>query len=71
MLYTIDRIEEGIAVLLERDGETVKLTLPVSVLPKGSVEGDVISLIFERDETATAAARERVTHLREKLKNRP
>jgi hypothetical protein len=70
MNLTIDRIEEGIAVLIGRDDETVRMTIPVSRLPPGSQEGDILSLTFSLDTAATAAAKERARGLIEKLTKR-
>jgi hypothetical protein len=70
MNVSIDRIEEGIAVLIGMDDATVRMTVPVSALPPGSSEGDIITLSLERDGIATDAARKRVIDLQEKLKKR-
>ena len=70
MKATIDRIEEGIAVLIDRDDDTRHIRIPVPLLPPGSKEGDVITLALERDEEATAAAMARVAGLVEKLRKR-
>jgi hypothetical protein len=70
MNVSIDRIEEGIAVLIGMDDATVRMTVPVSALPPGSSEGDIITLSLERDGIATAAARKRVTDLQERLKKK-
>ena len=70
MKATIDRIEECIAVLISAEEEPVRMTVPVSLLPPGAKEGDIIILSIERDEEATAAARVRVTGLLDKLKKK-
>ena len=70
MKATIDRIEEGIAVLIGVKEEPVRMTVPVSLLPPGAKEGDIITLSIERDEEATAAARIRVTSLLDKMKKK-
>jgi hypothetical protein len=70
MNVSIDRIEEGIAVLIGMDDATVRMTVPVSALPPGSSEGDIITLSLERDGIATAAARKRVIDLQERLKKK-
>ena len=44
MKATIDRIEEGIAVLISIEEEPVRLTVPVSLLPPGAKEGDIVSI---------------------------
>jgi hypothetical protein len=65
---TLDRIEEGIAVLLVRDEETIKINIPLLLLPSGSKEGDILSIAITRDVQETEAAKERVSSLLEKLK---
>ena len=40
--YTVDRIEEDIAVLYERDGEEHKTDIPVTELPENIKEGDIL-----------------------------
>jgi hypothetical protein len=60
MQVSIDRIESGIAVLIGRDDETVRVTLPAASLPDGCAEGDILTLTMERDPGATADARARV-----------
>jgi hypothetical protein len=67
---TLDRIEEGIAVLLVRDKEKVKINIPLTLLPSGSKEGDILDITIVRDMQETEAAKERVTNLLEKLKNK-
>ena len=67
---TIDRIEEGIAVLLVRDEEKIKINVPFTLLPVGSKEGDILDIVITRDVQETEAAKERVSSLLEKLKNK-
>ena len=67
---TIDRIEEGIAVLLVRDEEEININLPLILLPSGSKEGDILDIAITRDVQETEAAKERVSALLEKLKNK-
>lgn len=64
MLWVIDRIEDGIAVLENAEtGET--LERPKKELPKGAKEGQVLTdggvdggaLTIDREETAARAAR--------------
>jgi hypothetical protein len=69
MKATIDRVEDKIAVLLLGD-ENTKLNIPLSQLPDGCKEGDILNVSFERDPEATSQARERVSGLMEKLKKR-
>jgi len=70
MKATVDRIEEGIAVLIDREDDTRHISIPVPLLPPGCKEGDVITLTLERDEEETAAAKARVSGLVEKLRKR-
>ena len=70
MKATIDRIEEGIAVLISTEEEPVRMTVPVSLLPPGAKEGDIVSIAIDRDEGATAASKNRVSSMIEKLKKR-
>jgi len=67
---TLDRIEEGAAVLLVRDDETVKIDIPLFLLPAGSKEGDILDITIARDTQETEDAKERVSSLLEKLKNK-
>jgi hypothetical protein len=67
---TLDRIEEGIEVLLVRDEEIVKVNIPLTLLPVGSREGDILDITIVRDVKETEAAKERVSSLLEKLKKK-
>lgn len=67
---TLDRIEENIAVLLVRDEETIKIDIPLCLLPPESREGDILDFAITRDVKETEAAKERVTSLLEKLKQK-
>ena len=69
MKATIDRIEGDQAVVLLRSDESIRFILPLTILPK-IVEGDIIDINIVRDEKNTKEARERVTSLIEKLKNK-
>lgn len=71
MNVSIDRIENGIAVLVIRDdpmGQVIHL--PVTLLPPGCREGDVLTLTLDRDPAATAETRKRVFGLIKKLKRK-
>lgn len=70
MKATIDRIEEGIAVLICVKDEPVRMTVPVSLLPPGAKEGDILTLAIDHDNGATALSKERVNSLIEKLKKK-
>ncbi len=67
---TLDRIEESIAVLLLRDEESVKINIPLFLLPQESKEGDILNISITKDAQETEAAKERVLNLLEKLKNK-
>jgi len=67
---TLDRIEEDIAVLLVRDEEKIKINIPLFLLPAGSKEGDILDITITRDIQETDEAKERVSNLLEKLKNK-
>jgi hypothetical protein len=64
------RIEGGIAVLLIRDDESIKINIPLSLLPVGSKEGDILDISNTRDVQETEAAKERVSGLLEKLQKK-
>ncbi|MFZ2497406.1 DUF3006 domain-containing protein [Methanosarcina sp.] len=67
---TLDRIEEGTAVLLVRDEESVRINIPLFLLPEGSKEGNILDITIARDVKETEDAKERVSSLLEKLKNK-
>ena len=67
---TLDRIEEGTAVLLVRDEESIKINIPLFLLPPESKEGDILDITIARDVQETEDAKERVSSLLEKLKNK-
>jgi hypothetical protein len=64
----LDRIEEGIAVILAPGG--FQWHLPESYLPAGAREGMTITVILENNEQATSARLERIRTLRSKLESR-
>ena len=68
MKCTIDRVEEGIAVLIPLDTPRQRITVPLALLPAGCREGDILNLAFEKDPAATAAAKERVAGVIERMK---
>jgi len=67
---TVDRIEGTVAVLLSCEDESVRLNVPVSLLPPGCQEGETLTIRIERDRTATEAAQDRMTGLIEKLQSK-
>lgn len=70
MNVSIDRIEDGIVVLVTQDDPPGHIYLPVALLPPGCMEGDILTLTLERDIAAAGAARERVSGLIKKMKNK-
>ena len=70
MKAVIDRVEGDLAVVLVGEKGEFKLHLPLSLLPEGCKEGDVLNISIERDSAATDQAKERVTDLMEKLKKK-
>jgi len=67
---TLDRIEENIAVLLVRDEESVRINIPLCLLPSESSEGDILDITIARNVQETEEAKERVLSLLEKLKKK-
>ena len=65
---SLDRIEEGIAVLLTRD--SCRWLLPAMYLPEGTVEGDILRVSFERDQAETELQKERIRDLQQRLLDR-
>ncbi len=70
MKVTVDRIENGIAILLIRPEEKYSLEIPVAYLPAGTRESDILSVDFKREISETDEAKQRVRNLIEKLKNK-
>lgn len=67
---SLDRVEEGLAVLLVREDESISFTLPRSLLPPGAREGDILEVTFHRDVAETEAARKRIAERIARLKSR-
>ncbi len=67
---TLDRIEGSTAVLLVRDEERIKINIPLFLLPVGSMEGDILDISVTRNIKETEDAKERVSNLLEKLKEK-
>ena len=63
MKLIIDRFEGEFAVVETPEGALV--TLPISLLPENTAEGDVIFIC--KDESATAARKERIKKLMDDL----
>jgi hypothetical protein len=67
---TLDRIEEGTAVLLVRDDEKIRINIPFTLLPEGSKEGDILDITITKDVKETEDTKERVSSLLEKLQKK-
>ncbi len=61
----LDRIEEGIAVILAPNG--FQWHLPESYLPAGVTEGMSMQVTLQGDEEATSARIERIRQLRSNM----
>ena len=70
LLLTVDRFEEGTAVLLVRPCEDRAILWPVADLPPGCKEGDILRITVEVSQSETEAARERVESLLHRLLNK-
>ena len=70
MKAVIDQVEGDLAVLLLGDKGEFKLNLPLSLLPAGCRESDVLNISIERDAAATGQAKVRVSGQMEKLKKK-
>jgi hypothetical protein len=70
MKATIDRIEGGIAVLIPRDDENLRIQLPVAALPPDCREGDIVTISIGRDSEATREAKDRTAALIDRLDRR-
>jgi len=53
--YTLDRIEDGVAVLLLRSDETIQKNIQASLLPGGVKEGDILEIKFDGDKIQKAS----------------
>ncbi len=70
LAMVVDRIEEGLAVLLIRPDEKKEVYWPQELLPSEIKEGQIINFELEIDQEATERAEERVSDLIQRLKNR-
>jgi hypothetical protein len=70
MKAVIDRIEGKLAVLLMGEGGSIKVNMPLILLPEGCKEGDVLDIGIRKDENATVEAKGRSKGLIEKLKRK-
>jgi hypothetical protein len=70
MKATVDRIEGGVAVLIPCEDEAQRLHHPVSVLPPGCREGDIVTIVIEPEGEATREAKERTASVIDRLRRR-
>lgn len=77
--YTLDRITDGMGVLLLRTDENVKKNIPIEFLPLDVKEGDILDITFIDNEKIdkivilkkeTNDALDTASSLLEKLKNK-
>lgn len=66
----VDRIDGGVAVLILCGAAVKTITLPYSLLPEGSKEGDIVSLSIQPDPDATEAEQAQVAATIERLRQR-
>jgi hypothetical protein len=64
----VDRIDEGVAVLILCGAAGKTITLPSSLLADGSKEGDIVSLSVQPDPDATQTDRAQVAATIERLR---
>lgn len=67
MKATVDRIDEGVAVLITLEERPARITVPVSILPRGCREGDSVTLTLEQDADDSDDRRRRVASLVDRL----
>jgi hypothetical protein len=70
MKAVIDRVEGKLAVLLIGEDGSIKVNMPLILLPEGCKEGDVLNITINRNENATQSAKDQSKNLIEKLKRK-
>lgn len=70
MKATLDRIEGDTAVLLIRNGKSLRLSLPLVLLPESSKEGDTLDITITSDDRETEKSKARVSGMIEQLKKK-
>lgn len=71
MLYSVDRIEREIAVLVDEDGNSTDV--PLAALPTGVKGGDMLRLndgVYTRDDDAAAERRRQILALQNRLRKK-
>ncbi|MFL6559893.1 MAG: DUF3006 domain-containing protein [Bacillus sp. (in: firmicutes)] len=78
--FTVDRFDEGFAVLLQRDNETIEKVVPKALLGATTAEGDILLVTFNHAGEVvkseilteeTEQARRQASRLLSKLQNKP
>jgi hypothetical protein len=64
---SVDRIEEGLAVLVVWDSHNTQIEWPVSLLPESIQEGSVLSISVSKDEQGRIQTRDKVSGLLHRL----
>jgi len=70
MKAVIDRVEGELAVVLIGEKGEFKLNIPLSLLPEGSRESDILNISIERDSVETQAVKKNVSGLMERHKRK-
>jgi hypothetical protein len=70
MKATFDRFEGDVAVLLVRDDESIKLNMPIALLPEGVREGDILDIAITIDKKAAEDSKARLASLMKGLKRK-
>jgi hypothetical protein len=67
----VDRIEDdGWAVLLVGDEESISIDFPLSLLPEGTAEGDHLNFAITIDKESRTSAEKRISDLMDKLEKK-
>ncbi len=65
---TLDRIEDGLAVLLLEDDESVGIAVPARLLPEGTKEGETLIVTIKRQMGDTEEEAQRIIESLGRLK---
>ncbi len=69
MKAVIDRFEGDYAVVLFGD-EEIRVDIPIKLLPEKTMEGSLLTVNFELDQSGEQTQREKIQRLINKLKNK-
>jgi hypothetical protein len=70
MKAVIDRIEGKLAVMLMGEDGSQKVDMPLTLIPEGCKEGDVLDIAIKMDGKATGEAIDKSKSLIEKLQRK-